>query len=95
MAGLYYKYRIQQSPKTGRRSVDCRIDKCVFVDGNNVVGSRPDGWWRDRFAAARRLIIELEPQARNCGGKWMIVFDGLPVLGKVLIGAQVERRSAR
>ena len=20
----------------------------MFVDGNNVMGSRPDGWWRDR-----------------------------------------------
>jgi hypothetical protein len=27
----------------------------VVVDAANVVGSRPDGWWRDRPAAARRL----------------------------------------
>jgi predicted RNA-binding protein with PIN domain len=27
----------------------------LVVDGANVVGSRPDGWWRDRAAAARRL----------------------------------------
>jgi hypothetical protein len=27
----------------------------VVVDAANVVGSRPDGWWRDRAAAARRL----------------------------------------
>ncbi|MFE0729530.1 NTP pyrophosphohydrolase [Streptomyces antibioticus] len=27
----------------------------VIVDGANVVGSVPDGWWRDRPAAARRL----------------------------------------
>ncbi|MFG2606195.1 NTP pyrophosphohydrolase [Streptomyces sp. NPDC048514] len=27
----------------------------VIVDGANVVGSRPDGWWRDRKGAARRL----------------------------------------
>jgi predicted RNA-binding protein with PIN domain len=25
------------------------------VDGANVVGSRPDGWWKDRAGAARRL----------------------------------------
>lgn len=31
----------------------------VLVDGANVVGSRPDGWWRDRPAAARRLAGEL------------------------------------
>ena len=28
----------------------------VVVDAANVVGSRPDGWWRDRVGAARRLI---------------------------------------
>ncbi|MBW8794556.1 MAG: NTP pyrophosphohydrolase [Streptomyces sp.] len=27
----------------------------VIVDGANVVGSRPDGWWRDRRGAAERL----------------------------------------
>ncbi|WP_415949052.1 NTP pyrophosphohydrolase [Streptomyces sp. KLOTTS4A1] len=27
----------------------------LIVDGANVVGSRPDGWWRDRRAAAERL----------------------------------------
>ncbi len=27
----------------------------LVVDGANVVGSRPDGWWRDRAGAAGRL----------------------------------------
>lgn len=27
----------------------------LVVDGANVVGSRPDGWWRDRPGAAARL----------------------------------------
>ena len=31
-----------------------------LVDGMNVIGSRPDGWWRDREAAKRRLLEELE-----------------------------------
>ena len=31
-----------------------------LVDGMNVIGSRPDGWWRDRRAAKRRLLEELE-----------------------------------
>jgi hypothetical protein len=31
----------------------------VVVDGANVVGSRPDGWWRDRPGAARRLAGKL------------------------------------
>ena len=31
----------------------------LIVDGANVMGSRPDGWWRDRGAAARRLQEQL------------------------------------
>jgi hypothetical protein len=27
----------------------------VVIDAANVVGSVPDGWWRDRLGAARRL----------------------------------------
>ena len=30
-----------------------------FIDASNVIGSRPDGWWRDRAAAATRLRDEL------------------------------------
>ncbi|TQM04020.1 hypothetical protein [Pseudonocardia kunmingensis] len=31
----------------------------VVVDAANVVGSRPDGWWRDRGGAARSLAGRL------------------------------------
>lgn len=31
----------------------------VVVDVANVLGSRPDGWWRDRAAAAGRLLDRL------------------------------------
>lgn len=34
--------------------------RVLIVDGANVVGSRPDGWWRDRAGAAARLHGELE-----------------------------------
>ncbi|MFF9086676.1 NTP pyrophosphohydrolase [Streptomyces sp. NPDC014991] len=34
----------------------------VIVDGANVVGSRPDGWWRDREGAAERLRDRLAGQ---------------------------------
>ena len=27
----------------------------LIVDAANVVGARPDGWWKDRAGAARRL----------------------------------------
>jgi hypothetical protein len=31
------------------------VSRILVVDGANVVGSRPDGWWRDRAGAAARL----------------------------------------
>jgi hypothetical protein len=31
----------------------------LLVDAANVVGSRPDGWWRDRRGAAERLLARL------------------------------------
>jgi len=31
----------------------------LLVDAANVVGSRPDGWWRDRAGAAGRLLDRL------------------------------------
>jgi 8-oxo-dGTP diphosphatase len=31
----------------------------LLVDAANVVGSRPDGWWRDRAGAAARLLQQL------------------------------------
>jgi hypothetical protein len=33
--------------------------RLLVVDAANVVGSRPDGWWRDRAGAARRLLAGL------------------------------------
>ncbi|MGW2664884.1 hypothetical protein ACWCW7_28360 [Nocardia tengchongensis] len=35
-------------------------ERVIVVDAANVVGSRPDGWWRDRAGAARRLLTELD-----------------------------------
>ncbi|KUI22510.1 RNA-binding protein [Mycobacterium sp. GA-1285] len=31
-----------------------------IVDGMNVIGSRPDGWWRDRHRAMVTLVERLE-----------------------------------
>ena len=48
----------------------------VLVDGNNVMGSRPDGWWRNRAQSAQRLVADIVPMARCLGGTWTVVFDG-------------------
>ena len=47
-----------------------------LIDGSNVVGSRPDGWWRDRRAAFQRLTVELAGFARSVGDPVTVVFDG-------------------
>jgi predicted RNA-binding protein with PIN domain len=49
-----------------------------LVDGMNVIGSRPDGWWRDREAAKRRLVEELAAFARGTGDEVAVIFDGKP-----------------
>ena len=35
------------------------MTQTLVVDAANVVGSRPDGWWKDRPGAARRLHEQL------------------------------------
>jgi 8-oxo-dGTP diphosphatase len=50
----------------------------IIVDGANVVGSRPDGWWRDRPGAAVRLRDELAPLAGH--GITRLPDDGSPVI---------------
>jgi hypothetical protein len=35
------------------------VTSVLVVDGANVVGARPDGWWKDRAGAARRLHEQL------------------------------------
>jgi predicted RNA-binding protein with PIN domain len=47
-----------------------------IVDGNNVMGSRPDGWWRDRCAAQRRLVAQLEAFAAARHEPVTVIFDG-------------------
>ena len=50
----------------------------IFVDGNNVMGSRPDRWWLDRRGAARRLLEQVAELARADSAKWTVVFDDRP-----------------
>jgi hypothetical protein len=45
----------------------------LVVDAANVVGSRPDGWWRDRPGAAARLHAAL--QAARVGAV-VLVLEG-------------------
>jgi predicted RNA-binding protein with PIN domain len=49
-----------------------------IVDGMNVIGSRPTGWWRDRPSAMRDLVEELEAFAGREGEEVTVVLDGKP-----------------
>ena len=49
-----------------------------LVDGMNLIGSRPSGWWRDRAGAMRDLAAELERFAADSGDEVTVVFDGRP-----------------
>jgi predicted RNA-binding protein with PIN domain len=51
----------------------------IFVDGMNVIGSRPDGWWRDREGAVRRLLATLRELAVASGDDVTVVLDGRPL----------------
>ena len=49
-----------------------------LVDGMNVIGSRPDGWWRDRQAAMVRLVWLLERWAEAGADEVTVVFEQPP-----------------
>ena len=46
------------------------------IDGNNVMGSAADGWWRDRRGAAFRLASDIALWARGHEDDVQVVFDG-------------------
>jgi predicted RNA-binding protein with PIN domain len=50
-----------------------------LIDGMNVIGTRPDGWWRDRHAAMVRLVDGLERWAASSGADVTVVFEQPPL----------------
>ncbi|GEL16643.1 hypothetical protein PA7_04800 [Pseudonocardia asaccharolytica DSM 44247 = NBRC 16224] len=67
----------------------------VIVDGANVVGSRPDGWWRDRAGAATRLAERLDGVLGADSGaltRALDIADGTPL--RVVLVLEGAARSA-
>ncbi|MEZ7007257.1 NTP pyrophosphohydrolase [Streptomyces sp. AD55] len=65
----------------------------VIVDGANVVGSVPDGWWRDRRGAAERLRDRLASDGLpgHCGPVEMVlVVEGAARGVESVPGVRVE-----
>ena len=66
----------------------------IVVDVANVMGSRPDGWWRDRAGAASRLVDQVtklaisgvrtlpdgisEPEFERWFPRFVVVLEGAP-----------------
>ena len=50
----------------------------LIVDGMNVIGSRPTGWWRDRRGAMSELTEELARHAASTGDEVAVVLDSKP-----------------
>ena len=71
-----------------------------LIDGNNVFGSRPDGWWNDPERAQRRLAQRVAEWCRSHDDRVMLVFDA-PVTDDMLelaggnLTIEVARRRGR
>lgn len=50
-----------------------------IVDAMNVVGSRPDGWWRDRGRATARLLEQIARWASEHGEPVTVVLERPPL----------------
>jgi predicted RNA-binding protein with PIN domain len=67
------------------RLLFCRVCEHVgllavrwYIDGMNVIGTRPDAWWRDRHAAMVRLVHLLENWVAVSGEDVTVVFEQRP-----------------
>ncbi|MDD4867992.1 MAG: NYN domain-containing protein [Mycobacterium sp.] len=68
-----------------------------IVDGMNVIGSRPDGWWRDRGRAMAALVDRLDRWAAARGQEMTVVFERPPstaIVSSVIEVAHAPRAAA-
>jgi predicted RNA-binding protein with PIN domain len=70
-------------------SADAGMTRWI-VDGMNVIGSRPNGWWRDRPGAMRALTQELGDLVGATGDELTVIFDGRPFELDAPAGVRVE-----
>ncbi len=62
----------------------------LLVDGMNVIGARPTGWWKDRPGAVRALVEDLGRYAAEAEEELTVVFDGPPVEFPADLAARVK-----
>jgi len=66
-----------------------------MVDGMNVIGTRPDAWWKDRDAAMLRLVDLLERWVAANGEDLTVVFErppNPPITSTVIDVAHARKR---
>src|ERR1039458_4489359 len=64
------------------------------IDGMNVIGTRPDAWWRDRRGPMIRRVNLLEPWAAASGEDLTVVFEqppSPPIHATVIVVAHAPR----
>ena len=64
------------------------------IDGMNVIGTRPDAWWRDRHGAMIKLVDMLERWAAVSGEDVTVVFEKPPrppIRSTVIVVAHAPR----
>jgi predicted RNA-binding protein with PIN domain len=68
-----------------------------IVDGMNVIGTRPDQWWRDRDAAMLALVDRLERWAAAENEDVTVVFERppRPPIRSTVIGVKNAPRPRR
>ncbi len=68
----------------------------LIVDVANAMGSRPDGWWRDRRGAARRLLDELTALADiGVPGTWFGLDDTWHLWPEIIAVVEGAARGVR
>jgi 8-oxo-dGTP pyrophosphatase MutT (NUDIX family) len=71
-------------------------EPCVLVvDAANVVGSRPDGWWRDRAGAAERLVAALGRLANRGVPGSLFAVEADTVWPRIAVVLEGDARAAR
>jgi len=66
-----------------------------LIDGNNVYGSRPDGWWNDRATASGRFTQRVAEWCRTHDDEVTIVFDApVPESTLLLAGGNLSIEEA-
>ena len=68
-----------------------------IVDAMNVIGSRPDGWWKDRGGATAALVEKLDSWAAAEGANVTVVLERpprVPIPASVIEVAHAPRAGA-